>query len=531
MTQQQRPFGGPSDADLDTINECNVLNRTLFTNQDNLDVMRGIDSNCIDLIYLDPPFNSNRNYAAPIGDSKTDQVMASFRDTWTMDAAKLEEIGIIAEQNPLLARTIFTAGEAGGKATQGYLTMMALRLLEMRRILKPTGSLYLHCDDRESHYLRTIMEPIFGRSNYRNEIVWKRTAGRSDAHRFGRVHDVILFYTASDNYTWNTPYLGHSGEYVKNAYRHTDERGRYRVDNMTAPGLTKGGESGQPWRGIDPGESGNHWRTPTRGGMNDFIINNDLIPGWPRAYPNVHARLDALDAAGLIHWPKKPGGMPGLKRYLESTKGTAAEDVITDIKRLEANSRENTHYPTQKPLGLLERIIAASSNPGDLVLDPFCGCATACVAAEKLERKWIGIDLSPMAVRLIRERFWPVGLGAAEVEPRFAQLKRGDLIHRTDLPIRTVDLVPMTIDDRHTLYGKQEGNCKGCDWHFPFHALTLDHIIPRAKGGQDTMQNYCLLCGACNSRKGNRLTIPELRAANRLDGRMSPGPYPPNHGG
>ena len=522
MTQNRaRLFDGQSYDGMDTPNDCNILNRTLFTDQDNLDVMRGINSNCIDLIYLDPPFNSNRNYAAPIGDSKSGQVMASFKDTWTMDAAKIEEIGIIADSHPTLAQGIFAAGAAGGKATQGYLTMMALRLLEMRRILKPTGSIYLHCDDRESHYLKAVMENIFGRSNYRNEIVWKRTAGRSDAHRFGRVHDVILFYTVSDTYTWNTPYTGHSGQYIKNAYRYEDERGRYQVADMTASGLTKDGESGKPWRGIDPGKVGNHWRTPTKGGMNDFIINNDLIPGWPDAYPNVHARLDALDAAGLIHWPQKRGGMPRIKRYLASTKGTAAEDVITDINRLGANSKESTNYPTQKPLALLERIIAASSNPGDLVLDPFCGCATACVAAEKLGRKWIGIDLSPMAVRLIRERFWPAGVGAAPAEPQFAQLKRGDLIHRTDIPIRTVDLTPMTKDDRHALYGDQEGNCKGCDWHFPFHALTLDHVIPSSKGGQDTLQNYCLLCGACNSRKGDRMTIPELRAANRLDGRMA----------
>ena len=472
----------------------NFADKTVWTG-DNLGILRGLNSASFDLVYLDPPFNSNRNYAAPIGSKAAG---AAFKDTWTLSDLDVAWLGLVADRHPAVYKVVDTAGLTHGKGMQSYLNMMAVRLLELHRVLKDTGSIYLHCDPTAGHYLKLLLDAIFGAGRFRNEIVWKRTAGRSDARRFGRVHDTILYYARGDNPTWNTQHLPHDPAYVKRAYRNTDKRGRWRSDQLTASG-TSGGESGAPWRGIDPGRAGNHWRTPTKGGMNDWIIGQDLIPGWPDRYPGVHERLDALDAAGLIHWPER-GSMPALKRYLASTKGTAVEDVFADIKKLEGSARERIGYPTQKPLALLERLIAASSNPDDLVLDPFCGCATACVAAEKLGRRWVGIDISPKAVELVHERL-------AEQPP----LGIGPLFHnrlvtaRSDIPRRTdVTKPPPYRENKHLLFGRQEGRCGGCRGEFPYRLFEVDHVTPLSRGGTDHLPNLQLLCSHCNKVKGDR---------------------------
>ena len=476
---------------MQTAMPMNFADKTIFT-RDNIDVLRGFNSECVDLIYLDPPFNSNKNYSAPIGSKAAG---AAFKDTWTLSDLDTAWMGLIADEHPSLYATLAAAGLSHGKRMQSYLCMMAVRLLEMKRILKPTGSIYLHCDPTASHYLKAVMDSIFGAANFQNEIVWRRHSGRSGGNQFGRVHDIILFYSRSEDHTWNMQHLPHDPRYVKRTYRHEDEHGRFRVGDLTAAG-TSDGESGSPWRGVDPSARGRHWLTPTKGGMNDFIIENNLIPGWPDEYPSVHARLDALDAAGLIFWPSKEDGMPGLKRYLESTKGPEADDVITDIKRLEANSKERVGYPTQKPLALVERIIKASSNPGDVVLDPFCGCATTCIAAETLGRKWAGIDISPRAAELVTYRL---------------KLTMGDLFHhtmvtiRTDIPQRTDIGKPIHYrKNKHVLFGRQEGKCNGCGMDYPFRILEVDHVIPKARGGTDHIDNLQLLCSLCNRIKGDR---------------------------
>ena len=469
----------------------NFADRTIWTG-DNLDILRGINSESVDLIYLDPPFNSNRNYAAPVGSAAAG---AAFKDTWTLSDLDVAWMGLIADEQPAMYKVLEAAGLTHGKGMQSYLCMMAVRLLEMRRVLKDTGSIYLHCDPTASHYLKLLMDSIWGQSNFRNEIVWKRTSGRSDANGYGRVHDTILFYCKSEAFTWHTQWLPHSEEYVRRAYSNQDERGLWQPDQLTASGL-RSGESGDPWRDVDPGKVGNHWRTPTQGGMKDFIIEQGLIPGWPEDYPSVHGRLDVLDAAGLIYWPPGGAGVPRLKRYLASTKGRAVEDIFADINRLEGQSKERVGYPTQKPLALLERIIKASSNEDDVVLDPFCGCATACVAAENLGRRWIGIDISPKAVELVNIRL---------------QQSMGTLFHdgfvtaRTDVPRRTDLVVPIPYrQNKHVIFGQQEGRCNGCRSAFEFRHFEVDHVIPRDSGGQDHIENLQLLCGHCNRVKGNR---------------------------
>ena len=385
---------------------------------DCLDWMRQWPHESVDLIYLDPPFNSNANYNILFGKGNgVSAQMRGFTDTWKWNEAAAERVGRIekasatAVQKPVKAFKALI-GECGMLA---YLSYMGERLEVMRDLLKPTGSIYLHCDDTAGAYLRVLMDSVFGADCFRNEVIWRRTRGRSDAIRYGRVHDVILFYTRSpDDFTWNTQWLPHDPEYVKRAYRNEDERGHWQSADLTGPGI-RYGESGQPWRGVNPTDIGRCWSVPggaKLGGMNDWIVQNNIIPGWPDDYPSIHQRLDALDAAGLIHWPER-GSMPRLKRYYASTKGTACDDIIVDIGRLEAADPEKLDYPTQKPVALLERIIRASSNEGDLVLDPFCGCGTAIVAAHNLDRQWLGIDISPTAIDIINSlRLRPLGIKA-----------------------------------------------------------------------------------------------------------------------
>ena len=364
--------------------------------RDNLDVLRGLNSESIDLIYADPPFNSNKNYEAPIGSKAAG---AAFKDTWTLSDIDVAWHGEIADREPRVYEAIKSAGVVHGKGMRSYLTMMAIRLLELRRVLKPTGSLYLHCDDTADAYLRLLCDAVFGRTSFRNAVIWKRSA-RSDGRRFGRTHDTLLAH-GNEQATWNDVHVPYSAEYLARFYRDNDSRGQYKRVDLTGAGATSG-ESGRPWRGHDPTESGRHWSAPRTGAYAGWIETN-LIQGYA-AIKGVHARLDSLEKHDLIHWPKRGSGWPMLKRYAHATEGQRVNDVFDDIRPVSNLGKEQVGYPTQKPLALLNRIINASSNPGDVVLDPFCGCATACVSAESLGREWIGIDLSPVAATLVEPR-------------------------------------------------------------------------------------------------------------------------------
>ena len=267
----------------------------------------------------------------------------------------------------------------GENQMMAYLVEMAVRLVELRRVLKPTGSLYLHCDPTASHYLKVVLDALFGPESFRNEVIWKRGHGHNSANRYGSSHDVILFYAKAPRATWNKVFQAQGAEYLKKHYRHVDESGRlYKHENPTGAGV-RHGVTGEPWRGIDPTPKGRHWA-------------------------KVPEELDRLDAQGLIHWPTAPGSWPYIKVYLDDIAGVPAQDLWTDINPINMMAKERLGYPTQKPSALLERIVAASSKPGDVVLDPFCGCGTAVVAAQKLGRRWIGIDITYLSIAVMRAR-------------------------------------------------------------------------------------------------------------------------------
>jgi site-specific DNA-methyltransferase (adenine-specific) len=352
---------------------------------DNLDILRRhIPVGSVDLLYLDPPFNSSATYNVLFSEKTAEKSAAqitAFEDTWHWGPEAAGAYHEVVTNGPRKLADLLQALNSflGQNDMMAYLTMMAVRLVEMHRVLKPTGSIYLHCDPTASHYLKLVMDAIFGFFNFKNEIIWKRSHAHSGAKRYGPIHDVILFYGKTSNMQWNPVFQQYDESYTDKHYRHIDEFGRrYKHENPTGAGIRKG-LTGQPWRGIDPTAKQRHWAIP----------------------PN---ELERLDADGKIYWPKKEGSWPYIKIYFDEMIGTAAQDVWTDINVINMMAKERLGYPTQKPEALLERIIRASSNEGDLVLDPFCGCGTAVVVAERLHRRWLGIDITHLAINLIKNR-------------------------------------------------------------------------------------------------------------------------------
>jgi len=343
----------------------------------------------VDLIYLDPPFNKKKQFQAPIG---SEAEGASFKDWWVMDDVKFEDMELLERKHPKITPLIRAAGVIGDRSNTPYLLYMAPRLIEMRRILKDTGSIYLHCDPTMSHYLKLLMDAIFGdggpgnnEAGYRNEIVWHYSGWNKKMKRhLEKRHDILLYYSKTNYPSFNSYAIQRKSE-------------------------------------------------------SEFVSD------------------------------------------------------VWEISKLNNSAKESIGYPTQKPLALLERVIGASSNPGDLVLDPFCGCATTCVAAEKLGRHWIGIDVSPKAAELVKSRV------EREIGKLFQPIHRRDAPKRSEALVRSADGKLLT-----RLYGEQSGNCNICGVHFEKRNLTLDHIVPLSKGGPDADDNIQLLCQACNSMKGKR---------------------------
>jgi site-specific DNA-methyltransferase (adenine-specific) len=366
---------------------------------DNLDVLRDFPAEFVDLVYLDPPFNSSRSYNVLFRDEsghEADAQITAFEDTWHWNN-KTEQLylQLVAQADDQVSRMIEAMRQfIGPNQMMAYLVMMAARLVELHRVLKPTGSLYLHCDPTASHYLKVVLDTIFGPTNYVNEIIWKRTTAHSAAKGWGPVHDTLLLYAKSPRYQWNKVYEKYDDSYLER-FSQTDELGPYTSDNLTAPGI-RGGSSGETWRGYDVTARGVHWKA-----NNETVVK--LVGADHAAQMSTIEKLDLLDENGYIIWPQKSrGGFPRFKRHIGP--GVAAQDVITDIDPINSQAQERLGYPTQKPVALLERIINASSNPGDLVLDPFCGCGTTIAAAQKLGRHWIGIDITHLSIALQKYR-------------------------------------------------------------------------------------------------------------------------------
>lgn len=325
---------------------------------DNLEQLRRLPDHCVDLIYIDPPFNSNRNYEVFWGETKEKR---AFEDRHA--------------------------------STQAYIDYMRPRCVELARVLKPTGSFYYHCDWHASHYVKVMLDQIFGENNFQSEVIWKRTHAHGSAQRWAPIHDSIFLYTGGGDHTWTNPTVPHDPDYLRKHFKNADDKGRlFQPITLTGSGI-RNGESGKPWRGVDPTKVGRHWAIP-----------GEVMARYKLKGETVQDRLDALDSAGLVYWPKDEGGTPRLKWYADELGGMAMGTVWTDIAPISANAAERLGYPTQKPLALLERIINASSNPNDIVLDAFCGCGTALVAAQNLGRQWIGIDISPTACRVMAKR-------------------------------------------------------------------------------------------------------------------------------
>lgn len=352
---------------------------------DNLDVLRRhIADESVDLVYLDPPFNSARTYnvlfAARDGTRSAAQIKV-FEDTWQWDAAAAAAYHEIVEAGGKVSEALQAFRLFVGPSDMlAYLAMMAPRVAELHRVLKWTGSLYLHCDPTASHYLKMLLDAVFGPENFRGEIVWQRSTAHSDTKQGmkqpGRIHDVLLFYTKSDKWTWNPIFVPYTPEYIASHYRYVEpETGRrYRKDNLTAN--KPGGDTSYEWRGVRP-YKGRYW-----------------------AYSQ--EKMEEFERAGRLVYTRS--GMPEYKRYLDEMPGVPLQDVWTDIDPVNSQAAERLGYPTQKPEALLERIIASTSNVGDVVLDPFCGCGTAIAAAQKLGRQWTGIDITHLAINLIRTR-------------------------------------------------------------------------------------------------------------------------------
>ena len=342
---------------------------------DCLDILQRMDAESVDLIYLDPPFNSKTNYNMLFGsETGEDQAQVKvFEDIWYWHA-RHEEVynGLMARGGTLGNTTEALMVILGRCGMMAYLLFMMERLFQMKRVLKKTSSIYLHCDPTASHYLKIVMDAVFGANMFRNEVIWKRTTSHNDAGRMGAVHDVILFFTASDTHTWNKQFMPYDEQYVKERFKHTDADGRKWMDgDLTAKGLSGGGYE-YAYKGKQ-----SLWRVPQE-------------------------RMKELDRENRLYFTAR-GGIR-IKRYLDEMKGVPLSDVWIDIRPINSQAKERLGYPTQKPLALLKRIIRASSNEGDVVLDPFCGCGTSVDAAEALGRRWIGIDISTLAIDVILER-------------------------------------------------------------------------------------------------------------------------------
>ena len=498
------------------MSEANWKDRTLF-HGDNLDFLRAMNSESVDLIATDPPFNKGRDFHA------TPDSLASgakFQDRWSWEHDVHQEwIDQITDDHPNVMNVVQGSRSSYGDDMGAFLCFMAVRLLAMRRVLKNTGSIYLHCDPTASHYLKELMDAVFGRKNFRNEIIWMRTSAKAlMSKRLPSNHDAIFCYQATGSATWNAdavfvPYdPANLDEKTSGKYRHRETDGRlYRLDNLTNPNRN-------------------------RPNLTYEFLGVRRVWRWTRE------RMRAAYDSGVVV-QTKPGGVPQLKRYLDEQKGRPLGDVWTDIPPINSQAKERTGYPTQKPLALYERIIKASSNKGDMVLDPFAGCATTCVAAERLKRQWVGIDIWDKAHDVVIQRLQKEGLAAPDGSTGGVALPfYGKLHYSKELPERTDEGETATIAletiNRSELASWQKLShkemvvilkeaqadadnaklvvCAGCGRKLEPEFMELDHITPKSElHSTNDLSNRILLCRPCNGRKSNRLSMSGLWRENK----------------
>lgn len=494
---------------------------------DNLYVMpKHVQSETVDLVYLDPPFKSDANYNLLFksdGLAPDEAQWTAFKDTWLWDHAaeaaladvqKLGNIRLIGMVNAL-------HDALGTSPMMAYLVNMALRLQDIWRVLKPTGSLYLHCDPVASHYLKTILDSTFGPGQFRSEIIWRRTGSHNKAKRWAPIHDVILFYTKSSTFTWNRPKQRYMTGHVKANFVE-DGKGGYRTNYygnvLTGSGIRKG-ESGKVWMGFDPTAKGRHWAIPgdiweevgidpeglTQHQKLDLLLKEGFVKITPgEAWPiyEMTIRPDAGPATADI-WAFQP--------YTEGTVFGSPAGIDDDVRWLSPRDQERLGYPTQKPVGLLKRIIEASSNEGDLVIDPFCGCGTTIEAAQRLNRRWIGIDISPFAIQLVKKK---------RIQGAFPKLKQGVDYIVDGLPTTVVGAELMAEQDKKafeiwavsTIGGipnEKKGADKGIDGRIPFNpdgvSKKSKFAVVSVKGGKLKADDVRALASVAEREKGTSL--------------------------
>ena len=510
----------------------NFENRTLYYG-DNLPALRRMNNETVHLIATDPPFKKQRGFFSDAGGYDD-------RWTWQKDILGLDRKGnAIAENHddwidqiqddwPGAWKIIDTARTVYGDDMGAFLCWLGVRLMEMHRILRDDGSIYLHIDHTAHAWTKALMDAVFGASNFKSEIVWRRTTSHSDAKGLGRVHDSILYYRKSAQLTWNPIYQPLDPRTIENYYRYKDSAGR-RFMSSDLSGAGPGPERNFGERGLIAPPVGRHWMYDDAG-------------------------IAKLMANDKIFWTRN--GVPRLKVYLDEHPGRPADDVWTDILPLRSWHKERTGYPTQKPLALYERIIQASSNPGDIVLDPFCGCATTPVAAERLGRQWVGMDIWERAYTEVTNRLRQYGI-LVDDPTQDGQHNENGMLQFTEYRLNFIDnrekgeqFPPRTDDNevaapalrlrirrptepwqqlsnalmRRILIVAQGRNslvgCAGCGRLMEPDFFHLDHISPKSEGGENYITNRILICAPCNSRKSNTSTLTGLQRGNRREGWM-----------
>ena len=575
------------------MSDLNVPNRTLAI-MDNLPFLRSINNECIDLIAIDPPFAANETFTnrprPPISQAEFDEEVAlakshgvahnegigqtRVKDYWNWD----EDIhphwkARIEDDYPKVFSVIQAVEACATENEAAYICFMAVRLIQCHRVLKDTGSLYVHCDSHANGYLRMLLDAIFGSGvnggpGFRNEIVWRRATSHNDASRYGRITDYLLYYVKSNDSYWNgeAVTVPKGEEELRIAYPSIDLRGRYRADNLTGPmhSAERGSPSTLPWRDYDIYAWGRVWSVPKTGRYAEYIEHN-YIPGY-RDIESIQERLDALDAAELIHHPQR-GRWPGLKRYAAADTGNPPQNLVlapTGFTNFSTKTGEYTGYSTQKPVELYERIIKASSKPGDVVLDIFAGCATTAVAAERLGRQWIACDMAYRSWTMLKRRFYLNGYALSDMTESTRDVFGEHQTTLQEAESRTIgpDELPTRNDqDSATFYYLQQGRrrgrrstqtaswsgriskeeakkllidrfgpvCWGCGYEpkrpngsIDDALLEVDHIRARraAEGtwGDDELYNLALLHRTCNGIKRNKLTLEQLREHNAHHG-------------